>query len=481
MSTSWLLRTLAAAALAVAPLGGAAAETLSRAQLDALGPEAVPGRGVTPSASTVHAVCFGDGAAPAVRTERSPAVPDVSLSVRSSAEVADDRAALDEPTRELLAAHRRAGGADDAVPRLLVATFTVRSRGGSLPDDTAVAERALALIRAGDVTGFYRSCGTHYVRNLARDARHVVAIGYDAVDAERDAAFEAALRGALVRFGAGERPTAEPEEAHRLALEALERRLHVTVRRPGAPVPSTALVPDAASLEAGLALVLADLIRTAPSRVADAEIVAWNLHPGIQAALDAPFEASPAPPAVAAAAPMVGSAMTEVPGASQAVAPLTAAAAAPIALVASVDRGEPAAAVGASSGPGSSKRWHPVRLGALAGGGTSGLALDVRGELVRRQHPVGLGVHGAYFPERREVAIGVVPTWSLHRDGRRLHGGIGLGVVLVGPDGAGTTGVIEAGGELPLGSIFSVVGLGRFVVGPDFAGFTLSAGASISL
>jgi hypothetical protein len=122
-----------------------------------------------------------------------------------------------------------------------------------------------------------------------------------------------------------------------------------------------------------------------------------------------------------------------------------------------------------------------VRLGALAGGGTSGLALDVRGELVRRHHPIGLGVHGAYFPERGEAAVGLVPTWSLHRDGRRLHAGIGLGVVIVGPDGAGTTGVIEAGGELPLTRILSVVGLGRFVVGPDQAGFTLAAGASISL
>jgi hypothetical protein len=454
-----------------ATAASASADSLSAAQLETLGPATTVGRGITPSAGTAHARCFTAGVPPAGAATRSS---DVGISVRAL----EPDEALGTDARAVVEAHASASQ-DPAPRRRLLATLTVRALSAALDEQVSpVAPTPLGLLRTGDVSGFFRACGTHYVRAVTLETRHLVALSYVAGEAEADAAFEAALRGVLARMAAGEASRAD-EAA--LAAESAARGLYLTARLPGAaaafessvrgtgvaqgtPV-SFSLPGHNPTVRAAFDNVLGALLRGEPERVIDAELAPWNRHPEVLAALSAPLDVPP-PPATATAGLLRlddGRRLDRSLSRSHAGAP-------PDAL-------DPLA-------PASRRPEHPSRVAALTGGGTAGLALELRGEWAgrpARSGTLGVAAHAALFAERGEVALGVVPTWSRRSADWRTFAGLGVGVLFGGADGAGAAGLVELGGELPLARRWFATGAGRVHVGPDRAAFTLNVGLALGL
>ena len=137
----------------------AAADVLSGAQLDALGPAATAGRGITPSAGSAHALCFAAGVVTPDAAERPR---DVTIAVRD----VDGDEALEPEVRGVLEL--------DAAPgrRRLLATLIVRAVSPAIDAQAApLAPTPLGLLRGGDTSGFFRACGTHYIRAVTREAR----------------------------------------------------------------------------------------------------------------------------------------------------------------------------------------------------------------------------------------------------------------------------------------------------------------------
>jgi hypothetical protein len=424
----------------------AAADVLSAAQLDALGPAATAGRGVTPSSGSAHALCFAAGV---VAPDAAPRPRDVTIAVRAL----DAGEELEPAVRALVER--------DAAPerRRLLVTLTVRAVGPAIEAQAApLAPTPLGVLRGGDVSGFFRACGTHYIRAVTREARYPVAVSYAADDTPSDAAFEMALRAALARFAAGE---AVPGDEEGLADEAAARGLLLSVHLPGAAAPTSYLLPgEQQTLRAALDTVLGGLAASEPAPLLDAELAPWNQHPEVAAALAVPLDTPPPPPARELMQLDAGRRL---------------------------DRGR--SGVGASEA--STAGATPARLlnnarsarriAALTGGGTAGLALELRGEWTPSARPIGLAAHAALFAERGELALGIVPTVSRRLAEWRTFAGLGVGALLGGPDGAGAAGLAEIGGELPLARRWFLTGIGRLHVAPERAAFTLGVGLAHAL
>lgn len=290
-----LARGIAAAAVAAgiaASPAPARPDVIRDNRFDDLAIAPTLGRGYAVGANSLHSVCFESTATTAASFDFDFHFEE--LTYDQAARHARSERHRGARVDEFLRAHARTRtvtreGTTHHVHYLL-ATLTVDSYYASLDEARAkLSASALALLESGDVLGFFTSCGTYYIRSLARQSQYLTLFRYTAASERRDHAFEEHLQRELRAFAAGDAAaTSRQETAARLAESASARGLEIVSRSIGLGAQSDAtMVPfDLASYKEAVRQAFKASQHELAGRVIAAEVTPWLANPTVLAALD---------------------------------------------------------------------------------------------------------------------------------------------------------------------------------------------------
>lgn len=111
----------------------------------------------------------------------------------------------------------------------LYAQIDLDSYYNSLDESKAVlSDKAKNLLESNDLTGFFNSCGTHYIRGIGRNSQFLAMLDYKTKSTETDTQFEAKVQ-AKVRSIFGYGGSINTETSGSFHHEAEERELTISV------------------------------------------------------------------------------------------------------------------------------------------------------------------------------------------------------------------------------------------------------------
>src|SRR6185369_15427453 len=66
-----------------------------------------------------------------------------------------------------------------------------------------LSQSALDLLKGGDALGFFRACGTHYLRSISRRSQFLTLFSYTSAETQADKGFERRIEQAVRQFSPG--------------------------------------------------------------------------------------------------------------------------------------------------------------------------------------------------------------------------------------------------------------------------------------
>lgn len=243
------------------------------------------GRGYSPAANTMHSVCFDTMPTTRASFDFDYVLEELDEKMRAGAqdEVADF---LRDNARTTVI---NEGGTRRHVHYLL-ATLTVDSYYAAIDESTArLSEGTLALLRNGDVLGFFGGCGTHYLRSISRRSQFFTLFSYSSTEGTRDPAFERRLEHLVSHFDAdGVESSDDKELAGKFDVQARSYNLRTVSRSIGLVAQNDAkLIPfDLESYRTAIAEAFKASQNEYVGRILAVELSSWLTNPTVLSTLE---------------------------------------------------------------------------------------------------------------------------------------------------------------------------------------------------
>jgi hypothetical protein len=247
------------------------------------------GRGYSPSANSLHSICFDHFDTTTASYDFDYVFEEVEADRTVNA--SRNSLFLDSEVERFLKTNTR----EKSVVRdkqtfsvhYIMAILTIDSYYSAIDESKAtLSANAITLLQRGDMLGFFSGCGTHYLRSISRRSYFLTLFSYTSSSATSDRSFERKLEQEVRRFGTKDNLAAT--DTSKFEEESKSHDLKIVSKAIGLLVQQTAkLLPtDLASYKESLKAAFLAAQNDFVGRITAIEITPWMTNPSVLALLD---------------------------------------------------------------------------------------------------------------------------------------------------------------------------------------------------